>query len=54
MKKYKLLYIGNYNVKNNISIETSPNLKKIVWCDCDASVYTYEKNQNDEYWIEVE
>jgi hypothetical protein len=53
IKKYKLLYIGNYNVENNINIEIPSNLKKIVWWDCDASVYEYEKNQNDEYWIKI-
>jgi len=53
VKKYNLLYIGNYNVKNNIKIEIPQNLKKIVWYNCDFSVYTFEKNQNCEYWNNV-
>lgn len=54
IKKYKLLYIGTYNVKNNIHIEIPQNLKKIVLLNCGVSVCIYEKNQNDEYWFNVE
>lgn len=54
IKTYELLYIGEFNTSNKISIEIPNNLKKIIWYNNDCSVYQYEKNQNNgiEFWFE--